>query len=627
MRLRDPRPLLIALFGLAVMACDGTSDPDEPGAPAHLEIVSGDLQTATVGTELPQALVVEVTDEEGRPVPGHIVNFVVATGGGHLFAGGAQQTGADGRAQERWTLGTTARDTQRVEVRAIDPATGQALVFAAFRAVGTPGAPAALVKVSGDAQTGAPGVALADSLRVRLTDVYGNGISGQTVAFAAAGGGTVSPATASTDASGVARAAWTLGTHLGTPQTVAATAASLPAAGFTATQVASGTLTRTGGVTQTGTVGTTLADSLEVRFTTPSGAPIQGAVIQWAGPGVLSATTTTTGADGYARTAWRLPTASGTYQVTANLSGASEMLAFAATANPGAPAAVAKAGGDAQTGDPGTALADPLAVRVTDAYGNPVPGVAVAFSAGGEGSVSPAGAVTGADGTGRAQWTLGTDLRLAQTASAAVAGFAPIGFTATSTGRGVLTLVSGNAQTDTVQAYLADSLVVKYTTPSGAPIRGARINWRGAGTPSPQYFTTGASGMARTQWRLFTRSGTYTPTASVEGHTISAAFTVTALPVAPRKLTLFLVTPGVAPINTVRTVTVRVMDRLDNPLQGVPVHWAVECGGPISPATSTTNADGFASAQWLINQSCGFDPAGTATVTGLAPLRFEAVVR
>ena len=62
---------------------------------------------------------------------------------------------------------------------------------------------------SGDAQTGTAGVALANPLRVAVTD-GGVAQSGVTVTWATTNGGTLTPGGA-TDASGIATATWTLG--------------------------------------------------------------------------------------------------------------------------------------------------------------------------------------------------------------------------------------------------------------------------------------------------------------------------------------------------------------------------------------------------------------------------------
>src|SRR5437867_4118480 len=89
---------------------------------------------------------------------------------------------------------------------------------------------------SGDGQTGTPGTALANPLRVIVT-LTGSPQAGVTVAWAAADAGALmTPASSVTNASGIASAQWTLGGATGTQH---ATAAVSGAAGspvtFTAT--------------------------------------------------------------------------------------------------------------------------------------------------------------------------------------------------------------------------------------------------------------------------------------------------------------------------------------------------------------------------------------------------------
>ena len=75
-----------------------------------------------------------------------------------------------------------------------------------------PGAPAALLVVSGDGQDGAPGLPLSDSVVVQLVDSAGGGVPGLAVQWSVqGGGGTVGPALDTTDAAGFARAGWILG--------------------------------------------------------------------------------------------------------------------------------------------------------------------------------------------------------------------------------------------------------------------------------------------------------------------------------------------------------------------------------------------------------------------------------
>ena len=132
---RVRQALAIVAGGAFFIACskDSGSGPKSPGPPASLTIVSGDQQHGTVGTELPNPLVVKVVDANGNSIQGQAVNFRVTAGGGSVFAG-TSNTNADGIAQERWTLGTVAGAGQTLEARAVDNSTGQALVFATFHA-------------------------------------------------------------------------------------------------------------------------------------------------------------------------------------------------------------------------------------------------------------------------------------------------------------------------------------------------------------------------------------------------------------------------------------------------------------------------------------------------------------
>jgi alpha-tubulin suppressor-like RCC1 family protein len=124
--------------------------------------------------------------------------------------------------------------------------------------------------------------------------------------------------------------------------------------------------------------------------------------------------------------------------------------------------AVSAVGATSRTGTAGTAVADSLTVRVVDRDGNGVPGVTVAFAAPDGGSLSPATATTRADGTARAQWTLGPAAGQ-QTATATVAGLPAVTFTAAAgpgaVSRVVLTPESisfdalGQRQALTVQAF------------------------------------------------------------------------------------------------------------------------------------------------------------------------------
>ena len=197
---------------LASCAPEPTAPTATSGA-AHgwaLDVVSGDKQTAVVGTQLPP-LIVKVTNN-GNPVVGQALNFRVVTGGGSVF-GGTEVTDARGIAQELWTLGPTA-GPQSVEARLVSATTGGAVVQASFTATAAAG-PAAVLKISaGDQQTAVVGTAVATRPAALVADKYGNGIPNVAVTFAVTrGGGSLTGASQTTGANGVATVGgWTLGT-------------------------------------------------------------------------------------------------------------------------------------------------------------------------------------------------------------------------------------------------------------------------------------------------------------------------------------------------------------------------------------------------------------------------------
>jgi hypothetical protein len=72
---------------LALAACGG-GDLTLPGSaarPADLLPVSGDSQSARAGDQVPAPLVVRLIDDQGNPVPGGAVRWVIGDGGGSVF--------------------------------------------------------------------------------------------------------------------------------------------------------------------------------------------------------------------------------------------------------------------------------------------------------------------------------------------------------------------------------------------------------------------------------------------------------------------------------------------------------------------------------------------------------------
>lgn len=135
------RSLFVGWCGLA--GCSDAAGPepfDLRTMPAALSVISGDAQSDTIGAMLTQPITVRlVAAEDSTPVAGASVSFVVVQPGcGRPFAGSAI-TNQDGRASERWELGTKAGSCT-MEARAVD-VDGTPRVLASVTSTVRPGAP------------------------------------------------------------------------------------------------------------------------------------------------------------------------------------------------------------------------------------------------------------------------------------------------------------------------------------------------------------------------------------------------------------------------------------------------------------------------------------------------------
>jgi hypothetical protein len=228
-----------SITGAALLACGGSDLvlPNE-GVAARIDIVQGDGQTATVGSALPENLVVRVLDSRDRPVAGQRVDF--AASGSGVVTPASPSTDADGRAAAQWVLGP-ATGSQSATARPVGNGAPSNLAVS-FTATATASRAARVVKLAGDGQTATAGTAVAVPPSVRVFDANDNPVQGVPVTFAVAGGGgTVSPTNpVSTDGDGVAAAtSWTLGPAAG-PNSLTATVGGASVSGSPVTFQATG---------------------------------------------------------------------------------------------------------------------------------------------------------------------------------------------------------------------------------------------------------------------------------------------------------------------------------------------------------------------------------------------------
>jgi len=199
-----PRTLPLAavalLLGLGIHAC---SSPTEPLKATTMSLSASELSLDAVGAT--STVTATIIDQKGKPMVGIVPTWsstasTVAT----VSSAGVISAVGNGTAQITATVETI---TQTVNVTVQQ-------------------APVSPIAVAGNGQTAKVLTALPQALQVKVEDRLGNAIPGATVTYTVvSGGGTLSAATSTTTAAGLASVQWTLGKTAGTQQSVSATVA------------------------------------------------------------------------------------------------------------------------------------------------------------------------------------------------------------------------------------------------------------------------------------------------------------------------------------------------------------------------------------------------------------------
>ena len=338
------------------------------------------------------------------------------------------------------------------------------------------------------------------------------------------------------------------------------------------------------GDAQSATVSSVLPESLVVRVTDSRDQAVGNQRVDFlvdVGGGAVSPGSTTTSADGVARTLWTLGPTAGPQRVIARATGnsapANLNVTFNASALTAAPAKLEKSAGDGQTAAAGAFVATPPAVKVTDAGGNPIQGVLVTFQVSlGGGTVTPTTPVsTNATGVAAAtSWKLGTTAgqnQLTATVSATGVAGNPAVFNATGAVGGANRLVFivqpvnaavGAPITPAIKVQVQDAAgnpvssatnpitISPGNNPSGAALSGTTtvnavggtatfadlsINKPGTGYTLAATSTSGLTGAISTAFDVVNASSTTTitninPGSTVVGQPYIVTFTVAAAP-------------------------------------------------------------------------------------------------
>src|SRR5207302_1104042 len=249
-------------------------------------------------------------------------------------------------------------------------------------------------------------------------DANGNPVAQVAVTFAVApGNGTITGASQTTNASGVATVgSWTLSATAG-PNTLTATSTGLSGSpvtfGATGTAGTAATIAANSPTSQTATVGTAVGSPPSVIVKDANGNPVAGVAVTFAvtpGNGTDSKSGEKANGSGIARVgSGPLSATAGTNTLTATSGGLTgSPVTVTATGTAGAAATMAANSPTSQTATVGTAVGSPPSVIVKDANGNPVAQVAVTFAVTpGNGTITGGSQTTNGSGIATVgSWTL-----------------------------------------------------------------------------------------------------------------------------------------------------------------------------------------------------------------------------
>jgi hypothetical protein len=595
---------------------------------ARVELVgvSGNNQSGAVGAALPSDLVVRLRDADtGAAMTGAAVVWTATAG--ELEGGLVIDTA--GLARATWRAGPLVGSyTATAQVG------GQMVSFNATFA--GPRGEFAIMKVSGDQQSGTANSALAHPYVVRVLTAEGAPSVGATVTWSVlSGGGSVRSASSVTNSDGLAQVFAVLPGTVGAVQVVRGRVAALDTPiDFSSTVTSSNAAVRmelVGGNNQSVNPGAQLPTPLSVRILDELGRGVPGVSVHWSvgsGGGAISASPTQSDANGIATVTRIAGTVEGPFTTQATVTGlAGSPVVFTHTVvDLTRPAFLEIVSGNNQRGSPGATLPEQLVVVLLNANRTPITNSRIDWQVSGGGTISRLTGQT--DGAGRASvgWVLGPsgDQRV-QAASAANPTLA-VTFAATFVQAARVEMVSGNNQSTTPGGVLAQPMSVRVVDGSDRPMAGVAVTWTigsGGGSVSNTPVTTDANGIASIVRAAGTTEGTFTTQATVSGATgspITFGHTVYA---ADRPVYLEIAAgddqEGLAGATLSAPLSVRVLNAARAPIEGARVFWAVNSGGGfVSAGSVLTGPGGIGLVNWTLGT--GGAQSVTASMTSTPPL-------
>ncbi|HCE8722993.1 TPA: Ig-like domain-containing protein [Escherichia coli] len=527
---------------------------------------------------------VRVEDQFGNVLPEQTVTFTV-TKGAAVFANAGQSAGirTDAHGMAEVDLSSTVADASTVEAKINQSSDSKTVNFVAD--VSTAQVAELVVIKDGSEADGST----ANTLRVKVTDAFGNTLAGQTVSVLADNGATVAP-TVITEPDGTVEISVTSQTA-GTSVVTASVNNSSQSRNVTfvadvrTAKIADLVVTRDNSVADGA-----MANTLRVRVTDAFGNTLNGQTVSvLADNGATTAPTVTTQPDGTVEISVTSQTA-GVSTVTASINSSSLIrnVTFVADVRT-AQIASLEVTRDNSVAD--GAMANTLRVKVTDAFGNALNGQTVSVMADNGATVAPT-VITEPDGTVEISVTSQTAGVSAVTATINSSSQSQnVTFIAdVSTAKiADLVVIKDGSEAD---GSTANTLQVKVTDAFGNALAGQTVSvMAGNGATTAPTVTTQPDGTVEISVTSQT-AGASTVTASINNSSLSQNVTFVADVSTAKIADLVVIKDGSeADGSTANTLRARVTDAFGNALAGQTVSVMAGNGATVAP-TVITEPDG-----------------------------------
>lgn len=371
-------------------------------------------------------------------------------------------------------------------------------------------------------------------------------------------------------------------------------------------------ITLTAGAMQRGPAGKRLTTPVAVQVVSRSGLPVPGVTVQFdasTADGAVDPGVATSDSLGVATTQWTLGSRPGRQRLAVEVSGIDSAMIVVAEADPMPGHTVIVRPSDSLTAEAGTALAELIALQVTDSAGMVLPDIPVTWTPLDGGSIVPVTARTDSMGMAQARWSLGPKAgrqRIrAQVGNPQSMPPVMVAATATPGAAAAVEMVSGDKQLGVVGSSLKRAVVIRAMDSLGNAVGGVPIQLSSRGGTADSVVTTGADGRASVRWTMGETAGSARLTARLRPRGDSAVVTATAEPDAAKTITFVgAASRGTAGQTVSSTVRVVVTDRFGNPVPRAPVRFGIQ-SGKVSPAQGITDADGQLSTRWTLGSKAG----------------------